>query len=254
LTRGARKTAKIAEVAIALALSIWAVLAINELVAKGAVARGRSAKAPATRARLAKAWRAARRTPGAGPWAGPAKSWHVSASEVIAWRMNRRRARARWTFCPGANARPNQANAAAIGATTLCLVNRMRAAHHMRGLRANHELRAVAANQVKYMVRLNYFADDRPSGKTPLALIAATRYGARARRLSTGETIGWGTGVCSTPAEMVAAWMRSPGHRAIILTGAFSDAGVAVTSAVPSALGVGRPGATYALELGAHGF
>jgi hypothetical protein len=51
---------------------------------------------------------------------------------------------------------------------------------------------------------------------------------------------------------MVAAWMHSPPHRAIILTGTFNDAGVGVTPIVPSDLGVGEGGATYAIEFAAR--
>jgi uncharacterized protein YkwD len=36
-------------------------------------------------------------------------------------------------------------------------------------------------------------------------------------RRSVGENLGFGTGELSTPREIVAEWMRSPGHRANIL-------------------------------------
>jgi Cysteine-rich secretory protein family len=154
--------------------------------------------------------------------------------------------------CPGANLSPSTANAATVDAATLCLVDQVRIAHHLRPLRANHELHVVAALQVNCLVRWNYFADDCPSWQTPGALIAATPYGAHAASLSIGQNLGWGTGLDTTPAEIVAAWMSSPEHRAIILTGAFNDAGVGVTPVVPSALGVGESGATYAAEFAAR--
>jgi uncharacterized protein YkwD len=158
-------------------------------------------------------------------------------------------ARAASSTCPGADLRPTSANIATIDAATLCLVDRVRIAHGLRALKANRELRAVAKSQVQDMVRLNYFAHDRPSGQTPATLIAATRYGRHARSLSIGENIGWGTGVYATPAQMVAAWLQSPPHREIIFTSEFSDAGVGATPAVPSNLAEGQVGATYALEL-----
>jgi len=151
--------------------------------------------------------------------------------------------------CPGANLRPNGANAATIDAATLCLIDRARAAHHLRPLKTNRELHAVAVSQVKDMVRLDYFAHNRPSGETPAALIAATHYGRHTRRLSTAENIGWGTGRYATPAQMVTAWMQSPPHREAILTGEYREAGVGATPAVPSHLAEGQAGATYALEL-----
>jgi uncharacterized protein YkwD len=148
---------------------------------------------------------------------------------------------------------PLPANTATIDAATLCLIDQARVAHGLRPLQTNRELQGVAVSQVKTMVRLDYFADDRPSGTTPAALIAATRYGERARGgLSIGENIGWGTGGCATPAQMVTAWLQSPPHRKIILTSKYSDAGVGVIPAAPSRLAEGQPGATYALELAAR--
>jgi uncharacterized protein YkwD len=151
--------------------------------------------------------------------------------------------------CQGAGERPNRADIAAIDATTLCLIDRARAAHGLGALKPNRELRAVAISQVKEMVRLDYFSDDRPSGETPGSLIASTSYGRHAAELATAENIGWGTGRDATPAEIVAAWLASPPHRAIVLSRSLSEVGVAAIAAVPARLAAGWPGATYALEL-----
>jgi uncharacterized protein YkwD len=151
--------------------------------------------------------------------------------------------------CAGANLHPSRVNVTAIDAATLCLVDQARVTNHLQALRANSELRAVAVSQVKAMIRLNYFANDSPSGKTAAALIMATRYGQRSRSLSAGENIGWGTGRYATPKQMVLAWMRSPSHREIILTGEFTDVGVGVMPAVPGSRAHSRHGATYVLEL-----
>jgi uncharacterized protein YkwD len=153
------------------------------------------------------------------------------------------------TACPGAELRPSHANASVIDTATLCLIDHVRVAHGLRPLLANRELQAVAISQVKEMIRLDYFSDTRPSGATPAALIAATPYGRHARRLSTAESIGWGTGRFATPAQMVAAWLGSPAHRAIVLSGELLEAGVGAVAAAPSRLTQGQSGATYALEL-----
>lgn len=176
---------------------------------------------------------------------------YASTAEATTTRLVTRAAAAHAasSACPGANLRPNGANAATIDAATLCLVDRARVAHHLRRLKTNRELHAVAVSQVKDMVRLDYFAHNRPSGKTPATLIAATRYGRHTRRLSTAENIGWATGRYATPAQMVTAWLRSPSHREAILTGEYREAGVGATAAAPSHLAEGRTGATYALEL-----
>jgi uncharacterized protein YkwD len=158
-------------------------------------------------------------------------------------------ASARSSVCPGANLLPSRTNTATIDTATLCLIDHLRTAHHLHPLRANDQLQGVAISQVKDMVRLDYFADDRPSGQTPANLIAATPYGQHSKSLSIGENIGWGTGADATPGQMVSGWMQSPPHREIILTGEYTDAGIGVTPAVPSAFAEGQHGATYALEL-----
>ena len=83
----------------------------------------------------------------------------------------------------------------------------MRAAYHLRPLRSNHELQAVATTQVSGMVRSDYFGDDSPSGQSPAALIETLPYGAHAASLSTAQDIGWGTLSDATAAGIVAAWM-----------------------------------------------
>ncbi len=100
------------------------------------------------------------------------------------------------------------------------------------------------------MVRSDYFADNRPTGQTPMSLVVGTHYRAHAARISVGQNIAWGTGLYSTPAHIVAEWMASPPHRTIMLSGEFHDAGVAVTPALPSVLHRGRRGAVYAVEFG----
>jgi len=154
--------------------------------------------------------------------------------------------------CSGSALHPSTSNTTAVNAATLCLVNRVRAAHRLRALRSNGDLERVASKQVHSMVRADYFADVSPSGQTPKGLAGATGYAAHATTLTIGEDIGWGTGSLASPAQMVLAWMNSPAHRAIILTGEFAEAGVDVTAAVPSVLEVSPPGATYAIEFGAR--
>jgi uncharacterized protein YkwD len=152
------------------------------------------------------------------------------------------------TPCPGAGVRPNAAGAAAAARTTLCLVNQIRIAHRLRPLQVNPQLEGVAVSQVRTMVSLDYFADVRPSGQTPMSLIATSPYRVRGAQLSVGQNIAWGSGSLSSPSRIVSEWMASPPHRAIILTAEYRDAGVAVKPALPSVLGAGRRGATYAME------
>lgn len=154
--------------------------------------------------------------------------------------------------CRGTNLYPSAANARAVDAATLCLVNRLRLAHHVGPLRANRDLRHVAASQVTSMVRWDYFADVRPTGQTPLTLVAASRYAAHTAQIAVGQNLAWGTDAYATPAHIVAEWMASPPHREIMLSGEYRDAGVAAMPASPAVVGAGGQGATYAVEFGAR--
>jgi uncharacterized protein YkwD len=162
-------------------------------------------------------------------------------------------AKSKSASCAYANLRPAPANAASIDAATLCLIDHIRAAYHLHPLRSNHELQAVATTLVSGMVRNNYYSDNSPSGQSPGALIETIPYGAHATSLSTAQDLGWGTLSDATPAGIVRAWMDSPPHRQIILTAAFRDAGIGVAPAVPTVIGAGTLGATYAVEFGARG-
>jgi uncharacterized protein YkwD len=152
--------------------------------------------------------------------------------------------------CRNANLRPTNSNLAAIGAAVVCLIDRVRSAAHLRELRPNRSLQSVAAGQSLEMVLGNYFGDDSRSGLTPLQRIETTPYLAQAASVDTAQNIGWGTGPEATPAEMLAAWMASPPHRQIILTGDFRNIGVGIAPAAPAALAQGKPGATYTVEFG----
>jgi uncharacterized protein YkwD len=104
------------------------------------------------------------------------------------------------------------------------------------------------------MISCDYFSDVRPSGQTALSLVVRTRYPAHAADVAVGQNIAWGTGSFSTPAHIVAEWMASAPHRAIILTAEYRDAGVAVEQGLPGVLRAGRHGATYAMEFGVRRF
>lgn len=153
------------------------------------------------------------------------------------------------TSCPGANLQPTRTNTTVIEAATLCLIDLARATNHLAPLHANRQLQTVAVSQVTSMVKLDYFADDRPTGTTPMMLILDSGYAQPTQRISIAEDIGWGTLQESTPAQMVAGWMDSPPHREAILNRGYSDAGVGAVAAVPGRLAQGQSGATYALEL-----
>jgi uncharacterized protein YkwD len=186
--------------------------------------------------------------------AGALASYTVRSAHAPRTGQKARTAGAGSSPCPGENLNPTGANVRAVDAATLCLINRLRNVRGVGPLRANRELRRVASSQVVEMVRRDYFADVRPTGQTPLSLVAITRYPAHAAEFAVGQNIAWGTGSDTTPVHIVEEWMASPPHREIMLSGEYRDAGVAVTPAVPTVLGAGGHGATYAIEFGVRYF
>ena len=163
-------------------------------------------------------------------------------------------ARASTSACPGANVVPNGRNAAVVDAATLCLMNQLRAARGLPSLRTNGALARIASGQAKDMVRGHYFADQSLTGQSPLSRIVASGYAHPAgARLLTAQNIGFGTGPHATPAGIVNAWMHSPPHRRIMLTGAYRDAGVGSMASVPSGISSSWLGGTYAVEFGMRG-
>ena len=62
------------------------------------------------------------------------------------------------------------------------------------------------------MARHNYFSHVSLSGSSPLRRVRAAGW-----RRGVGEALAWVCGAQATPRGVVAAWMASPAHRAIIM-------------------------------------
>jgi uncharacterized protein YkwD len=99
----------------------------------------------------------------------------------------------------------------------------------------------------------DYFDHVSPDGETPLDRIKASTYVPRASPFLLGENIALGTLQLSTPAAIVARWMKSPGHRANILNSEFRDSGIGVVARAPSRYSNGQRGATYTQQFGVIG-
>jgi uncharacterized protein YkwD len=150
--------------------------------------------------------------------------------------------------CRGTRQRPSRPNVATVATATLCIVNQIRHAHHLRPLRMNSVLRSIAAGQSHDMLVGGYFGDDSLSGLTPLQRVATSSYGRGSKRISVSQDIAWGLAVESTPLAIVQAWMQSAPHREILLTPLYREVGVGIGLGVPQQ-GTRAPGATYTLDL-----
>jgi uncharacterized protein YkwD len=154
------------------------------------------------------------------------------------------------TSCTDTDVAPDAVGLAAASAAVLCLVNRERAAHDEVALVSNSKLLAAATAHSADQVAKHYFAHDSLDGRSMVDRVSAAGW-STAGAWRTGENIAWGTGSYATPRHIVEGWMNSPGHRANILDGHFREAGSGVALGTPQRGTVG--GATYTLDLGAHG-
>ena len=151
--------------------------------------------------------------------------------------------------CDGARNRPTQATLDRAVDATVCLINEARAEHSLSALRTTSALERAASAHSRDMVRRDFFSHESPSGTTPQQRIDRTGYLSGARSWAVGETIAWGTGGYATPSSIVRGWLRSPGHRAILLDGRYRDLGIGIALGAPNA---GGGGATFTGDFGAR--
>jgi uncharacterized protein YkwD len=101
----------------------------------------------------------------------------------------------------------------------LALVNTQRAAAGCRALTADGRLNAAAQGHATDMAVHHYVSHTSQDGRTPWARMRAAGYpgAAMAENIAQGQT---------TPAEVMADWMASDGHRANILDCGYAALGV----------------------------
>ena len=99
------------------------------------------------------------------------------------------------------------------------LVNEIRRNNGLNPLKANWELSRVARYKSQDMHDNRYFAHNSPTYGTPFRMLRA--FGLSYR--TAGENIAMGY---AAPAAVVAGWMNSEGHRANILSSAYTKIGV----------------------------
>ncbi|HEX8856328.1 MAG TPA: CAP domain-containing protein [Thermoleophilaceae bacterium] len=151
--------------------------------------------------------------------------------------------------CSGADAQPTSSNLAQIESTTLCLLNAERRKRGLSSLRTNARLRLAALRHSRDMVARHYFAHESLGGGDFEDRIRRAGYIPRYGAWAIGENIGWGTGILSTPGQMVNAWMNSPPHRRNILASDFREIGIALAAGNPSP-DAGDGGGTYTTDFG----
>jgi uncharacterized protein YkwD len=104
-----------------------------------------------------------------------------------------------------------------------CLTNFARAQKGLKPLQLNATLTTAGSAKLGADVSCGVFSHE-PCGKPFDSVFAAYTQGATSFQI--GENIAWGTGSYGTPRQIMAAWLRSSGHRENILTPTFTEIGI----------------------------
>ncbi len=176
----------------------------------------------------------------------------IATSLSLAPVTSAKKAHHRSHSCLHTGAQAGQVSRRALARATLCLLNKQRRLHHLKGLKMSKRLGQAARGHSVEMARVHYFSHNSFSGATFLDRIRRSGYLHLARRWSVGENIAWGTGGLSTPRSIVRAWMHSPGHRANILQPSFRHIGIGISFGAPVRIAA-RSAATYTTDFGMRG-
>jgi uncharacterized protein YkwD len=150
--------------------------------------------------------------------------------------------------CAGADVLPAADNVAVVGQATLCLLNQQRAANGVGPLAENAALSNASVGYSQRMVAQGFFAHESPDGGTLVGRLTGAGYLGDDEAWVVGENIGWGQGTLATARSMVGAWMDSPGHRANMLSGDYTEIGLGLALGTPADRSWG---ATYTTDFGA---
>ena len=111
--------------------------------------------------------------------------------------------------------------------TLLTLINRARTQRGLKALVLRASLYRAAKAHSQEMIRLDYFSHLSDAGRSPQSRAKRAGYTASGYgSWSLAEVIAWGSGSAGSPTSVFRSWMRSPGHRAILLDKRWRDIGV----------------------------
>ncbi len=103
----------------------------------------------------------------------------------------------------------------------LAQINRVRLQNDLDKLKLNAELNRAAQNKVNDMVRNGYFGHEAPTGLRFFDFIKASGYTYR----KAGENLAVNYATSKT---LISAWLKSQGHRANVLSEAYTDTGIGI--------------------------
>ena len=104
-------------------------------------------------------------------------------------------------------------------------INDLRAAYGVKVVRGAAALRGIALSHSQDMLRHDYFAHTSPTGSTLTYRIQRSGF-VRSYSWQAGEALAWGTGTHTSAKATAVAWLKSPEHRAIMLSPAYRWIGI----------------------------
>lgn len=111
----------------------------------------------------------------------------------------------------------------------LTLINQTRAKNDLQPVKISTSLTKAARAHSDQMLAKDYFSHNSYSGEAFSSRIVRFGYGRKGFTFwKVGEDIYFGTGLLGTPQGAMSGWMKSPAHKAVILTGSFREIGIGI--------------------------
>ena len=115
----------------------------------------------------------------------------------------------------------------------LCEIAAVRERRDVRGLRGNAQLDLAAGRHAFDMWERRYFSHVSPGGGDLADRARRSGFAKRGCSWMAGEVLAWGVGSRSTAAGTVRAWMNSPSHRRILISGRYGQVGIGLVAGTP---------------------
>lgn len=135
--------------------------------------------------------------------------------------------------CKHVDRQPHTISVRTAARTVVCLVNRERQSRGLRKLRRHWQLNRSARSHSRQMKVKSFFAHRAKGGPRLSQRIRRTGYMRKTRSWFVAENLAWGAEHRGSPGAIVAAWMKSPGHRRNILSRRPRELGVGAVRGVP---------------------
>jgi uncharacterized protein YkwD len=104
-------------------------------------------------------------------------------------------------------------------------INKVRASHGLHPIAISTRLHVAARRHSHDMLWRGYFAHTSPTGSTLTQRVMTSGFITYGQWWA-GETLAWGSGTYGNPAGVVQAWLKSPEHRAIMLSSRYHLVGI----------------------------